>query len=502
MFLLKFIKFKLIFLKLVSACSLNFYSVTENTHDFFKVRLNNYNLCLGLIFGNLYFKDWLSSIIKLHISEYLYPYNMFRYFSWKTRNWRINKYILKAVKNSNIINILPHVKPIKTAVGNVLNHTPDHNNFNFKLLNNPNSLIEYSLLKEGIAGFAYPAIRTVTKIKKFNFNITNPVFRNQLRLDQRYDRSFVILPRKIFLNQRKTKWLAITNQNSMKKILIYFNYIYNDRGGIYPNKLIFSEPSIMYNLRHIFTYFHSNTLRKFMLTNVHYKKWSTVVNEFNFSEGESGFFKLNKLKQSNILPINSLSYNYKKIIFDKYMQFKFAGIFWGTSYRLVSLLQNYFFSEVYFIFNKSLKKYVLPSKLASIFERIRKYRNPSNKPYFINEYIWVLFISFVSKDPQFLIRWIQKNVSRSPVNKQWVILRFLRATLKTTFPLFKDWFAIRGYRVVVKGKIGKTGSVRKKKIIIANGDYTFSDVFLKSDELGGIIQTETGSIGVRVMLTF
>lgn len=34
------------------------------------------------------------------------------------------------------------------------------------------------------------------------------------------------------------------------------------------------------------------------------------------------------------------------------------------------------------------------------------------------------------------------------------------------------------------------------------GDYTFSDVFLKADELSGIVQTETGAIGVRVMITF
>jgi len=74
------------------------------------------------------------------------------------------------------------------------------------------------------------------------------------------------------MNRRNTQWLSVTNSNVLKKILIYFNYIYNDRGGIYPNKLIFSEPSIMYNLRHIFPYFHSNTLRKFMLTKVHYKK--------------------------------------------------------------------------------------------------------------------------------------------------------------------------------------------------------------------------------------
>mgnify|MGYP003563455741 FL=1 len=133
-------------------------------------------------------------------------------------------------------------------------------------------MIDYKLLRDGVTGLAYQHIRNITRLKRHNFNIVNPVFRNQLQLDQRYDRSFVSLPRKIFMNRRNTQWLSVTNSNVLKKILIYFNYIYNDRGGIYPNKLIFSEPSIMYNLRHIFPYFHSNTLRKFMLTKVHYKK--------------------------------------------------------------------------------------------------------------------------------------------------------------------------------------------------------------------------------------
>lgn len=502
MVLRNFIRFKLFFLKFISSYSLNFYSQEKITRKSGNFSGTNYKLCFDLIFGNLCFNGWINSLIRLHIPKNPYAYNAFKYVSWKNCNWRLNKYILKKSKYSFSICKLPGTETVTTASGNILEKTPNLDNFNFKLLKYPNSLIDYSLLKDGVSGFAYPAIRNVTKIKRLNFYIDNPVFRNQLQLDQRYDRSFVILPRKIFLNRRKNKFLSITNQKSMRKMLIYFNYIYNDRGGIYVNKLIFSEPSIMYNLRHIFTYFHSNTLRKFMLTNVHYRKWSTVVKKFKFSAGESGFFNVSRLKQSNVLPINSLSFNYKKIIFDKYMQFKFAGLFWSTNYRLVSLLQNYFFSEIYFIFNKSLKKHILPAKLSSIFKRIRRYRNPSDKPYFLNEYVWILFVSFISKDPQFLIRWIQKNVSRFPVQKQWVILRFLRATLRKTFTSFKKWFGIRGYRIVVKGKIGKTGSVRKKKIIMAMGDYTFSDVFLKADELSGIVQTETGAIGVRVMITF
>jgi len=120
----------------------------------------------------------------------------------------------------------------------------------------------------------------------------------------------------------------------------------------------------------------------------------------------------------------------------------------------------------------------------------------------MDEYSRVLFTFFVSKDPYFLIRWIQKNVLRVPVKKQWAVLRFLKATLRRTFPLFRGWFAVQGYRVVVKGKIGKTGSVRKKKIIMSGGAYTFSDAFLKADESGGIVRTETGAIGIRVMITF
>jgi len=52
-----------------------------------------------------------------------------------------------------------------------------------------------------------------------------------------------------------------------------------------------------------------------------------VIGDFNFFDGESSFFNINKLKQSNIIPINSLSSTYKKILFDKYTQFKFAGLF-------------------------------------------------------------------------------------------------------------------------------------------------------------------------------
>lgn len=85
---------------------------------------------------------------------------------------------------------------------------------------------------------------------------------------------------------------------------------------------------------------------------------------------------------------------------------------------------------------------------------------------------------------------------------QFKFVSFIKSFIKYNFSFFKEFYSIKGLRIIVKGKIGKTGSVRKKKLILTAGSYCYSNLRLRMDEFVGPMFTPTGVIGARVIITY
>lgn len=135
-----------------------------------------------------------------------------------------------------------------------------------------------------------------------------------------------------------------------------------------------------------------------------------------------------------------------------------------------------------------------------------------SKPLFINspikgkkfyiEFVNIFCISLYTKDPKFIFDFLFKHFNEMHFKLQFKFVSFIKSFIKYNFSFFKEFYSIRGLRIIVKGKIGKTGSVRKKKLILTAGSYCYSNLRLRMDEFVGPMFTPTGVIGARVIITY
>lgn len=139
-----------------------------------------------------------------------------------------------------------------------------------------------------------------------------------------------------------------------------------------------------------------------------------------------------------------------------------------------------------------------------IFERSKKLYSglPVNNKKFMSEAVNVFCISMRTKDPKFIFDFLFKYFNTMHFRMQFRFISFLKGFIKHNFSLFKDFYRIRGLRILIKGKIGKTGSVRKKKILLSFGRAGYANLRLRMDESVGPMFTPTGVIGARIIITY
>lgn len=121
---------------------------------------------------------------------------------------------------------------------------------------------------------------------------------------------------------------------------------------------------------------------------------------------------------------------------------------------------------------------------------------------FITEFISIMLMSIKSRDAKFIFDFLFKYFNTMHFKLQFKFISFMKSFLRRTFSLLVYYFKIKGIRIIFKGKIGKTGSIRKKKLILQHGKYSYSNLYLQMDEYSGPIFTPTGVIGTRIIITY
>jgi len=121
---------------------------------------------------------------------------------------------------------------------------------------------------------------------------------------------------------------------------------------------------------------------------------------------------------------------------------------------------------------------------------------------FTTEFISIMLMSIKSRDAKFIFDFLFKYFNTMHFKLQFKFISFMKSFLRRTFSLLVYYFKIKGIRIIFKGKIGKTGSVRKKKLILRHGRYSYSNLYLRMDEYSGPIFTPTGVIGTRIIITY
>lgn len=128
--------------------------------------------------------------------------------------------------------------------------------------------------------------------------------------------------------------------------------------------------------------------------------------------------------------------------------------------------------------------------------------SPIHDKDFMVELVSVVCMSIMSKDSKFLFDFLFKYFNTMHFRIQFRFISFLKNFLRKNFFFFTYYYKLRGIRIILKGKIGKTGSVRKKKVILSFGKYGYSNLHLRMDEYSGPMFTPTGVIGARVIITY
>lgn len=139
-----------------------------------------------------------------------------------------------------------------------------------------------------------------------------------------------------------------------------------------------------------------------------------------------------------------------------------------------------------------------------IFEQSRRlvFISPINNKRFLIELVNIFCVSMRTKDPKFIFDFLFKYFNTMHFRLQFKFISFLKSFIRQNFLLFVDYYRIRGIRILIKGKIGKTGSVRKKKILLSFGKIGYSNLRLRMDESVGPMLTPTGVIGARIIISY
>jgi hypothetical protein len=113
-----------------------------------------------------------------------------------------------------------------------------------------------------------------------------------------------------------------------------------------------------------------------------------------------------------------------------------------------------------------------------------------------------LFLSFKSRDPQFLLSWLHLRLSKMSAFSHKKFLGFMLFLLRLVCAEVANDFGIVGCRIDVVGKISVSGNARSRSIIFKQGYTGFSNVATKTVSGFYLVRTHTGCLGLTLWLFY
>lgn len=112
--------------------------------------------------------------------------------------------------------------------------------------------------------------------------------------------------------------------------------------------------------------------------------------------------------------------------------------------------------------------------------------------------LWLLTTSFRDKDPVLLGQWVIRVLARLPYRLQRNFFAFLRKFIYESDHYLRRFCGLNGCWAVMKGKIGRAGSVRKQKMVIRWGRCRPTSYSAGVRAVFHHVFTPTGVLGVRI----
>jgi hypothetical protein len=267
--------------------------------------------------------------------------------------------------------------------------------------------------------------------------------------------------------------------------------------SMYSNNFIFNNLNIFKSLSFLSIYLNEYLLVKILLNKVSLKRWKKI---FLFKYFSNKY--LNKLNNeiSNVISLNSLSIKKKEYILKEYIKFQLVGLVWLINYFSYNIIKNILKKNIFL----NINKYVI---------RVKKLTKKTKKLIINNRFLFnnrdltkelmdIIFIVIIYKEIKPFLDWIKHNLSILFFKKHLVFIYFINSLFNLIYNRYREDFKLFGYRLIFKGKIGKIGSIRKRKIIFIKDLISSSNVYYKADYMCNSILTVTGIISCKMYISY
>ena len=348
-------------------------------------------------------------------------------------------------------------------------------NFN-KILDNKVCIETYSL-----------RIKCFIKFKKFKFYksyksvfILNYFFKNlyfvlfHKKLNKMYFICFFI--KKVFNctdKADKVCFFKVYNINNFSKSI---NYFINANDFYTINK----------------KYFNLTKLKYFNVNSIFSKKLDELLNK--------KFYHKNHFFYSNYYPVFLLKNNLNDIFIKKFSFFYSGGYNMYLNNFIILFLENILKKSLFIklINNSFYESYNW--YLNSILNEYKFYKPIYFKSYETSDFIKILWYSFFFKDISIFSKWVSIFMETLNFKNHKKFLLFFNNFIKKYSTVFEDVLKVKGFFFDIRGKVGVTGSSKKRHLTIKFGRLNKFSKKNKIDYDLKLVRTYSGVMGLTYII--
>ncbi len=214
-----------------------------------------------------------------------------------------------------------------------------------------------------------------------------------------------------------------------------------------------------------------------------------ISTPFNFNT------KLPNVKLTNFFLSKSLT---KIKLFKSFKQSLKKNLFTFLNKFLLFFLESFFKTKLILNIKKGTNK--LPIKQIGQRKFFIKYFKKNLK--ISKQIIGVIYYSLILKDSSIFVNFFRKTLERSSIKNHKKIFLGFRKLMKDVFkPLF-NYLGILGVLFNIKGKIGVSGSAKKRRYFFYFGKHSLTTRTTKLDIKHTPVWTFTGTLGFTFLIFF
>ena len=310
----------------------------------------------------------------------------------------------------------------------------------------------------------------------------------------------------LIYNTSKTKfYISYLKYNKIKFSKIKqkkFNVNYNKKKSVFKNYLLtFFLISDFYILKNNFNYLNTSNIFSTLY-------FSNHLSLIDYSEKNLKQLKIKELHKNNFFytnhyPVFFVNLNKNSSFFKKFKAHYDIDYLNYFQFSVINYLEFFFKKNIFLkVSNNFFKKYKNFSILKRIFNDYKNFQPRYLKNYLISDLLELVWCSFFLKDLTFISNWISKFMESTNFKNHKKFLMFFQNFIKKYANTFIDTLGIKGFFFDVRGKVGVTGSSKKRHISFKIGNLGKSNKTSKIDFNQNLIRTYSGVLGVTYMLSY